>query len=119
MTVPIKQPVHIRDTIELAVTKLHAPLHMTIPITAKVPIKQGVHVTGQIQVPIHRTIPIALGALSIHPAPEPLHVTVTLPPSVPVHLAATLAPAVSLPDPVPIELGPIRIESRDVTFGVR
>jgi hypothetical protein len=119
MAVPIKQPIHIHDTIQLAVTKLHAPLHMTVPITAKVPIKQGIHVTGEIHVPIHRTIPVTLGALSITPTPDPLRVTVSLPEATPVNLKATLTPTVELPEPVQIKLDPIRIDTKDVTVGVK
>jgi hypothetical protein len=109
---------NVRDTLELSVKKLRAPLHMTIPIAAKVPIKQGVHVTGQIRVPIHRRVPISLGALVIRPSPEPLHVTVSLPEAVAVHLSATLTPTVSMPDPVALQLEPLRIESHDVKVGV-
>jgi hypothetical protein len=119
LVVPIKQPVHIHDTIQLAVTQLRAPLHMVVPITAKVPIKQGVHVTGEIHVPIHRTIPVTLGALSITPTPEPIHVTVALPEATPVHLTATLSPTITLPEPVQVGLDPIRIDTKDVSIGVK
>jgi hypothetical protein len=116
--IPIKQRVHIKDTLDVAVSHLRAPLHLVVPIVADLPIKQGIHVTGQVHVPIHRTVPVRFDRVSIQPAPEPIPVTVTLPDKVPVQLSTAIAPVVNLSGEVPVTLGPVRIKAGDVSLGV-
>jgi hypothetical protein len=119
MQVPVKQIMRARADLLVSVKELRAPFKMVVPVHTQVPIRQKLHVTGEVKVPINQTIPIHIKQAIAAALKSDLPVLIKLDNKLHISIKTPLIAEVKINDKVPVKLGTIQIRTDTVGVAIQ
>jgi hypothetical protein len=101
---------------KLGVKRLRVPLHLTVPVDARIPLKQTLHVQGEVSVPIKQRLSVPVEQVMHPEIAGELPVIAKLQGQVPAHVHGDVAATVTVDQTIPARIGAIRIAAKDVSL---